>query len=232
MKTRHINSAYALNWNEFEEFARQEFLDRQDEQPEQCMGERKELLDFAQEKFKQYKSLKTMPIGDQRVIAGVCNLSGPEFPFFAWFGALTAVGKMKGYFNPTKPKQVQAIIISDALDLIPLEGEVTKRDFVNYINKFNEISSSKHPNMMSSYYRFLTLKRPDVFVGLNGLNNYNLNYLYEMPIKAKPNQYWEVLQQIKESSWYQNANVESQIYPYRMAFLDSICYQVTNDIEA
>lgn len=51
MKTRHINSAYALNWNEFEEFTRQEFLDRQDEQPEQCMGEKKRAIRFRTRKI-------------------------------------------------------------------------------------------------------------------------------------------------------------------------------------
>ena len=219
-----------IDWSSFIELAKKETFPGKEFG--ECLEERKALLEYAKNLFAKYNHLKDMPLAEQRVIAGVCNENNPENPYYAWFGDLHGFGYMQGNFNINKDQHKNAVIISDALDLIPIEGEVTFEMFEAYIKKFNQISKSDEPNMKASYYRFLALKRPDLFFPLNKANSDNLIALYD--IKGGINsykKYWEVLQKVRKSKWYTEGDTASKEWNFRMALLDSICYKFTNSEE-
>ncbi|BAV11151.1 hypothetical protein A9Z61_00135 [Moraxella osloensis] len=229
-ETNNSVSDGGIDWSSFIELAKEETL--QGKEFGECLEERKALLEYAKDLFAKYKHLKDMSLAEQRVIAGVCNENNPENPYYAWFGNLHGFGYMQGNFNINKDQHNNAVIISDALDLIPLDGEVTFDMFEAYIQKFNQISNSDNPNMKASYYRFLAMKRPDLFFPLNKANSEKLIALYD--IKGGINsykKYWEVLQKVRKSKWYTLGDTASEEWNFRMALLDSICYKFTNNEE-
>jgi HKD family nuclease len=122
--------------------------------------------------------------------------------------------------------------ISKALDYIPLNGNVTKDDYMNYIEYFER--NKGYGYGVSTISRLLAMKRPDVFFCITGGNK---KYLYkDFGIKKNEDiksndyeRYWdEIIQRIHKSSWYNTLeptnSEEKKLWLNRVAMLDAIFY--------
>lgn len=118
--------------------------------------------------------------------------------------------------------------ISDALDKIPLNGEVTKKQFDNYVTEMRKVTGLYDIKTIST--RFLAMKRPDFFVCLSNENKGILRLLGITKKNIKLDEYWDlVITKIQSSIWY-NEEIElvpkneQEIFKYRAAMLDALYY--------
>ena len=184
---------------------------------------RLKLLQKAEELFSKM-SLYDFPDKYPWAIAGLLSeYDGVED--WQFFGSLGANGNFHKLFNSSKGRKQ----ISDALDLIPFEGDVTKKNFDSYIAKMRKATNLYDIKAIAT--RFLAIKRPDVFVGINNKNPEILNLLATNRKTLKLDQYWDlIVQNIKISQWY-NENIndipddQKLIYKYRAAMLDALYYK-------
>lgn len=117
--------------------------------------------------------------------------------------------------------------IGKAIDCIPFEGEVTKKQYENYIRLFCDGGNWKNP--IGSATRLLAMKRPDIFLCVNGENKSGLaDGLGISQNQISLDNYWEeIIMPIQDAAWYnakpQNA-IQREIFKNRVALLDSIYY--------
>jgi len=118
--------------------------------------------------------------------------------------------------------------ISDALDIIPQKGVVTKNQFNRYVSEMRKITNLDDIKTIAT--RFLAMKRPDVFVCLSSQNKGILNLLGVTKKNIKLDEYWDlVVTPILSSTWY-NEKIEDvfenqlEIFRYRAAMLDALYY--------
>ena len=178
------------------------------------------LLDYVQKLFKENNSFADLSLEDRCIIAGTPNKSDKDFDY-RFFGSM----KGNGNFNHCINEDYKGI--SNALDQIPLYGQITKHHY----DKFVEIySHSLEGNPIATATRLLAMKRPDVFICLDGKNKKELcedfniskgNFNYE--------RYWdEIIARIQDSVWWQHSlpktEKEKEINKYRTAMLDVLYY--------
>lgn len=217
-----------LDWQSYAERVENEFF----QEDGRAFEERLDLLDTVKNLFKKYGSLKNMSIEDQRIIVGI-SLKGDidYYKYRGWFGTLQSIGQLMGYYNSKGEHYSQNAIeaISNAIDIIPLEGEVTEEQFKQYIKAILPVLKydSEKSNSTAFFSRFLTLKRPDLFVSLNGANKEILEWQYGENYKHYSN-YWKMIEWLKESEWYLVGDKNHSAWKYRMAFVDSLAYSYTN----
>jgi HKD family nuclease len=119
--------------------------------------------------------------------------------------------------------------ISDALDNIPLKGDVTKKQFDKYVSEMRKVTGLDDIKTIAT--RFLAMKRPDIFVCLSSQNKEILDLLGVGKKNIKLDEYWDlVITKIQNSTWY-NVDSESipknqlEIFKYRAAMLDALYYK-------
>lgn len=152
---------------------------------------------------------------DRRCIEGLekCFVGGDKDSDWMWFGKMTRASRFYKNWRGIK----------SALDFIPMDGDVSEKQFNNYLNAFRRASSSKDP--IGSATRLLCMKRPDVFVCIDNPNNANISSAYKMGAKINCKKYWELIHKIKSSKWWIEAPVDDELYPYRVALLDAVFYE-------
>lgn len=197
---------------------------------DEAINTRLDLLDKAQDLFSQY-SLKDFP---NDYSSAVCGLIEEYEGISDWryFGSTTANGTFRKNFVNKYRKG-----LSNALDKIPLHGQVTEQQFITFANDVKKITGFKAPITICT--RLLTMKRPDVFVCVAGRQNFNgdlstmakLCKLLDVDRKTITiENYWNyIINSIKQSSWYQCPSelIEEEhkrIYKYRAAMLDALYY--------
>jgi hypothetical protein len=176
------------------------------------------VLEEAQRLFRQFPHFNDMSDDDRRGIAGF----GKRKPLdWHWFGS------MKGhpYFKPAvNQKNAQ---ISEALDMIPLDGEVTQSQFGRYLMRIRNAFRNAH---IGTITRLLTLKRPDYFVCLDQANIEGLRKDFKITERRiEPEDYWEkVTQRILDSNWWDSPEpsdpLQRRVWRCRAAFLDVLYY--------
>lgn len=182
------------------------------------------VLDMAQELFKEYSSLRNMSLLDRKRIAGLINKKSKNEDdlFWRWFGAMTGSGTFHNHINQNEQ------IISDALDFIPLTGEVSRSDYENYIRRFKQVESD---NPIGTATRLLAMKRPDTFVCICGGNREKLcERLGITPSTLNVDTYWEVIvERIRGTFWYKDScekdEQDAKLKNYQVAMLDMIFYK-------
>lgn len=116
-----------------------------------------------------------------------------------------------------------------ALENIPLHGEITRIMYENYMNAFVEATGKEHS--ITIFTRFLAMKRPDVFVCLTSKNEEILEFLGWEQRTVSMHKYWEkVRMRAVETLWYNASSREikkdeTDIFKYKMAMLDALCYK-------
>lgn len=117
--------------------------------------------------------------------------------------------------------------IGEAIDGIPLAGEVTKAQYDRYVRLFCD--GGRWNNPIGSATRLLAMKRPDIFLCVNGENKAGLSNGLGIPQnQITLENYWnEIVVPIQNAAWYKGAPKNSKqrkIFRNRVALLDSIYY--------
>lgn len=118
--------------------------------------------------------------------------------------------------------------ISKALDQIPLQGQITKTHYNNYIKYFTKTISG---NYIATASRLLAMKRPDIFVCLDSKNKSNLCKDFGIQQSEMTyDRYWtDIIERIFDSEWWLNPDPkneqEERISETRAAFLDVLYYE-------
>ena len=143
---------------------------------------------------------------------------------WGWFGT-----NKQGKFLPKIIKDNNKHI-SNALDLIPIKGTVTREDYIAYKDEFLKAFSGMGDGI-AFVTRFLAMKRPDHFVGLNKKNKAALCDRYGIPrlgIKEYERYWDDIIERIRGSLWWNSplpsVRAEQAIWNARAAMLDAICY--------
>jgi len=154
----------------------------------------------------------------RRGIAGIFQTK--ELPWL-WFGS------MKGHFFFPKAINSNSRAVSDALDEIPVTGEVTRTHFDQYISL---IRRAYDKSGTATATRLLAFKRPDYFVCLDSKNRDKLCEAFDIPKSVDLDDFWDkVVQRLTDSNWWNapepTGELERRIWQCRAAFLDVRFYQ-------
>lgn len=185
------------------------------------LNKRLDLLERVQNIFKDYSKFNQIPLDLRKGIAGFA--SEDEIPW-GWFGSMRGAGKFKNRINKND------INISRALDRISLSGEITKKDFDRYIEKFVAAFPDGGDGIAIAS-RLLAMKRPDVFVCLDAQNLEGITAEFGMIRTGMTyERYWdEIIVPIFDSVWWNQPKpkkgTEARIWMGRAAMLDAIFYE-------
>jgi len=183
-----------------------------------------EMLESIRGIFSTGRSLIDMNEDERRFIGGNPNkLTIPGADRFGEFGTSGNGQFMKKMIDGN-------ILISQALDKIPLVGIVTEEDYNAFLDNFlREIDITI--GWVSSAARLLALKRPDVFYNITSANreNFCINFNNTKTQTKLLTNYWQlVVNKIQFSKWYNDAepinDFERQLYATRSAMLDVLFY--------
>jgi HKD family nuclease len=209
------------NWEEFITEVRNETslgLDR-----------RLRTIEIANELFENVNHFNELTEDQRKFIAGIpntLNIDGAED--WGYFGSMKGAGIFK---NKIKSNDKN---LSNALDQIPNSGQITKRQYENYIRHF-EIAFNgtklEGANNLATATRLLCMKRPDTFVCFDSKNRSELCKDFDIVQSGMDyDRYWDdIVERIYDSEWWQNPtpknNTEIRVSEARAAFLDSLYYE-------
>lgn len=207
-----------------------EFLDRIKRTPPRQYEERLSLLQEARKMFLKVKTFSELDDVKRRAIAGFPDGGYLKSSGINWkyFGSMVGQGDFKNLIlNKNK-------YISDALDEIPLSGEIRKDWFDKYIISFERAFEGKsHKGGVPTASRLLAMRRPDTFLCIDSANRVGLGKdLGFAPTTLNFKKYWDnVIMPITESPWWQTPRPngeEGLLWDGRVSMLDSI-YYLKND---
>jgi HKD family nuclease len=201
-----------------------EFVDNVYEKGLQDVKSRIRVIEIAKELFNKAKHFNELEDDERKFIAGIPNnlmvtIDGAED--WAYFGSMKGAGMFKKQINDNSE------LISKALDQIPLNGQITKTNYDNFLEYFQ---TALPGNYLATSTRLLAMKRPDVFICYDSKNNYALCKDFGITRNGMNNErYWnEIILRIYDSDWWQNpapkSEIEIKISLARSAFLDSLYY--------
>lgn len=142
----------------------------------------------------------------------------------------------------TNDSQLQ--YISDSLELVPLDGKVSLKNYNEFLHYFKAADKSfkdidnKYKKAgwgygVSPMTRLLAIKRPDEFFCLTGANQLSLMANFGIKkeiIKTKSyERYWnEIIEPVRQSPWYNSDKPTDakklQVYNGRVALMDALFY--------
>lgn len=180
--------------------------------------ERLALLEKAHELFAVHPHFADMDLENRKGIAG--TIHGSEDWDWLWFGSMKGAGVFKHAIIENRPA------ISLALDQIPLDGEVTRQHYEEYLLLFTKALS--RPGIATAT-RLLAMKRPDYFVCLDSANRKKLSKDFGISQSIALDEYWKsVIERLMASDWWQTPKpddpLERRIWNGRAAMLDAIYY--------
>jgi HKD family nuclease len=193
-----------------------EFIGKVKGDPHHSYEGRIKLLEFSREKFKRLKRFEEIDSEARKIIAGYWS-DGEHIG--GWFGSMSGAGYFKQFVNNNHPS------ISKSLDCIPMEGDVSKEDYLGFCDLYQSLKGCG----FSGATRLLSMKRPDLFICLNSKNKPLLRADFKIKSDIHLENYWEeVIERIKDSAWWNETEpsdpVEASIWNGRTAFLDAIYY--------
>lgn len=186
----------------------------------QSFDDRMKLLQTVRGHFKKSEHLKNMDYTTNSMIAGYVKgeKTGIDWRMFG-------NTQEPGSFSHIVKTDIQKI--SDALDEIPLEGDVDKRHYDAFIAKFEPLFKK---SMIVHASRLLAMKRPDIFYCITKRNSHRFFYCYPTKNYRKTyTDYWEyVVLKIHHSNWWQSdkpsSGIAREIWDNRVALLDAVYY--------
>lgn len=177
--------------------------------------------------FSEYGSFAAMSPDQRKAIAGTYGSNEQRLDDlqWAWFGSMFGQGDFKNLVNES-PK-----LLSDALDHIPADGNVTRVQFNDFVHDFDLAFKRKsHKGGVATASRLLAMKRPDFFVGVNNANRNGIcNAFGVAPTTLNLGNYWEriVIPTQNSPCWLHERPrraLEGRIWDNRAALLDGIYY--------
>jgi hypothetical protein len=139
-----------------------DYLDLVKKDPHFHVKERLRLLTKARELFATQVPFSQMPLRDRQLIGGFSAKIDFDWRVF---------GSMEGFGNFKKAVNSGYQDLSDALDEIPLDGDVTEKHYRAYVSKFRSALAIKDGT--GAITRLLALKRPDIFFVLTARTTRN-----------------------------------------------------------
>ena len=142
----------------------------------------------------------------------------------AWFGSMRGAGYLYQAVNH------QDEHLSRALDMIPLQGIVSRSDFDAFIVELMA-AFPKGRHGVGIATRLLAMKRPDQFVCFDAKNQRELCKDFGIKLTGMDyRRYWdEVVEQIMDSPWWDSPRPhdpeEGVVWDGRAAMLDAIFYR-------
>ncbi|MBB3994989.1 hypothetical protein GGR95_002639 [Sulfitobacter undariae] len=122
-------------------------------------------------------------------------------------------------------------VLGDAIDAVPKRGTVTEAQFDAFVGTFTSaFTGASRTAGLAPATRLLAMKRPDIFVCVNGGNTAGLaEALSFAPTTIKLENYWErVIQPIQQAPWYnapRPVGRNMELWDARAAMLDAIYYE-------
>jgi hypothetical protein len=182
---------------------------------------RLDLLARARREFDATPQFLAMSDPVRRMIAGLPRSAHPE-P--GWFGSMKGAGKLWKAMNQ------HPNVLSDALEHVPLGGDVARREYDAYIGDFvRAFPEGRHG--IGTATRLLALKRPDQFVCLDSANRRALGEDFGIPFTTVSyDRYWdEIVLRIRDAPWWAarapSSTQELGIWRGRAAMLDALFYE-------
>jgi HKD family nuclease len=176
------------------------------------------VLEEAHRLFENYPHFSDMSDEERKSIAGFGRSKQLDW---LWFGSMRAAGLFKQAINENNHQ------VSEALDEIPLSGEVTQEHFDRYLYLFRNAFENSG---IATATRLLAMKRPDYFVCLDSKNRDSLCEEFKIPKNIALDGYWaKVVERITDSNWWNSPEpqdaFEKRIWKCRAAFLDVRFYK-------
>ncbi|MBK9286018.1 MAG: phospholipase D family protein [Sphingobacteriaceae bacterium] len=198
-----------------------DFIHKVNYEPHHGPESRLAVIAKCKELFESVDHFSQLKGEERKFIAGIPNkMKGAESLDWGLFGSMKGAGVFKNKII------INDINISNALDQIPLQGQITKTHYDNFIKHFTKAFSG-----VGTASRLLAMKRPDTFicfVSKNksllckdfGIQQANMDY----------ERYWtDVIVSIFDSEWWLHPspknNQEEKISEARAAFLDALYYE-------
>ncbi len=140
------------------------------------------------------------------------------------FGSMGGAGTFASLVRQRNPE------LAAALDAIPRRGSVTEAQFDAYAEAFTAaFANERRTARLAPATRLLAMKRPDIFVGVNGENSTGLaEALSTKPTTMSLDNYWaRVIVPIRQAPWYtapRPNGCDMELWDARAAMLDAIYY--------
>lgn len=187
------------------------------------LDSRLKVLNIAKALFERVDSFHKLEDDERKFIAGIPNkLKVDADVDWGYFGSMKGAGIYKNRIAEND------INISNALDEIPLSGQITKIHYQRFLESYQKTFDG---NYLGTATRLLAMKRPDVFVCLDSKNKSALCKDFEIVQSGLDyDRYWdEIIERIYDSQWWSNPKPkdkrEKNVSDSRAAFLDSIYYE-------
>ena len=166
---------------------------------------------------------------ERKLIAGLdVKFRGDDGKFLDWglFGSMRGARNFRGYIGKDCEE------ISDALESIPRDGIVEKKQYDEYVKKITKLYGIS----LGTASRLLAMKRPDTFVCVDNENSDGLSKFLRIPnIMHQKKEiifdvYWdEVICRIKDFTWWNEEKptdkTERFVWENRAVFFDSLFYR-------
>lgn len=136
---------------------------------------------------------------------------------------MVGAGKFQNRINTNN------IFISNALDTIPLQGNIYKSDYNSFVDLFQQAFPDGGAGVAIAS-RLLAMKRPDYFVCLDKQNRPKLCNEFGISTTVTFDEYWDdIVERIVDSVWWSSErptdDIETQAWLGRTAMLDTIFYE-------
>ena len=188
----------------------------------QLFKDRLDLLDYVKEFFQNNANFLSIDSENRKLISGLPNnAKGSQELDYGLFGSTKSNGNFHKEINNGNPKIIQAI------NLIPLTGEISKSNFLEYDKIFRQAGFN---NPIGVATRLLTMKRPDLFFCFNGANKEKICAELDLPKNLNAERYWdEILLRIYDTAWFNSSRpqdtIEQKAWDGRVALIDCIYYE-------
>jgi HKD family nuclease len=199
--------------------------------------QRCDLLDLVRREFRRRRiTFATMTPTMRTTIAGLGNQANAN-THCGCFGAMASARHFKQAVNNNNNH------LSNALDLIPLRGAITRQHYYAYIDEFRNAFPNARGAGIGTASRLLAMKRPDYFVCLTSQNEagicaaFNIQRTIMNDIGNRGyrryERYWdELICRIMNATWWQepapaDENIQ-RVWLGRAAMLDAIYHQQPN----
>lgn len=179
------------------------------------------LLKVARDRFDSYSHFKYMSVEARKELAGF--VVGDDDGFrWTQFGSMKGAGYFKQAINQNNE------YISLALDEIPLEGNLSRRQYQSFAALFKKALELGGAGIATAT-RLLTMKRPDYFMCLDKKNKEGLCEALGIPKSIRLDNYWDlIVERIINSVWWRSEEPtdpeELAVWNGRVAFLDSLFF--------
>ncbi|MEL7739064.1 phospholipase D family protein [Citromicrobium bathyomarinum] len=189
------------------------------------------VLRTARELFVSAPTYSHLPAIERKAIAGTLPRSTTKLaaglPYSAWqaFGSMWGFGDLKHLVADDGELR-----ISEALDAIPMTGEVALDHYNRFIAQFAEaFGDSSRKAGVASASRFLAMKRPDSFLCVDSKNRIRLSKALGFAHSTLDfDGYWtKIIDPVRAAPWYRASKPTGQtgrLWDCRMAMLDVIFY--------